>query len=129
VDEVMAAERPAIEKLQSHLGVLLEHLAKYEQVHRLLFEDEAAHTLLQSSERRTIEAATQQLAALFRQGMEEGVFRPSDPVMFGRMYLGLCRGVLQSHPGLKDPSRRESIQCLIVNTFLNGIATENGRTG
>ncbi len=80
---------------------MLEHVAKHAQVFKLLFEDDTAHGLLQSSERRTREAASQRLAEIFRQGIAEGVFRPADPLMLANMYLGLCKGVFDSQPELE----------------------------
>jgi AcrR family transcriptional regulator len=126
LEEMVGKDQTAIEKLTGQLYTLLEHVAKYAQVHRLLFEDEAAHGLLQSSERRSAEVACQQLAKVFRQGIEEGVFRPGNPDMLASMYMGLCRGVLQSRPDLKGRDEQEKIHRLILDTFLNGIAVQKG---
>lgn len=123
LEEMATKEQPAIEKLAGHLRNLLEHVAKHAQVHKLLFEDDDAHGLLQPSERRTIEVASQHLAGVFRQGMTEGVFCAGNPLMFASMYLGLCRGVLQSQPELDGHEQRESVHRMIMGTFLNGIAT------
>lgn len=127
LEQMAASVQPAIEKLSGQLLALLEHVATHAQVHKLLFEDEAAHALLQSSELRTIEVASQRLAEVFRQGIEEGVFRAGDPLMLARMYLALCKGVLQSQPELGGRDQRESVHRLILSTFLEGIATEKGR--
>ncbi len=123
-DEIVAQQQSAIEKLKGHLNTLLDHVARYGQVHRLLFEDETTHSLLQSSERRTIEAACQQLAELFKQGIAEGVFRLADPLMLAIMYFGICKSVLQSRPDLETSEQRDDIRCLILGNFLNGIAAE-----
>lgn len=128
LEALAASSKPAIEKLEGDLQVLLEHVAKHAQVHRLLFEDEVAHGLLQSTERRTLEAASERLAGVFRQGMEEGVFRAGDPLLLANMYLGLCRGILQTRPNLERPEQRDDVQRLVLNTFLNGIATEKGQS-
>jgi AcrR family transcriptional regulator len=124
LEQMAAKAQPAIEKLAGRLRVLLEHVCKHAQVFELLFEDETAHGLLQSSERRSLEAASQRLAEIFRQGIAEGVFRPADPLMLAKMYLGLCKGVLDSRPELEGRDQRENVQRLILGTFLNGIATE-----
>jgi AcrR family transcriptional regulator len=129
IDNVVASTQPAIDKLVTQLYALLDHVAKHAQVHRLLFEDETAHGILQSSERRTAEVAGRQMANIFRQGIEEGVFRPEDPLMLANMYIGLCKGILQGEPGLENPEQREKIHRLILSTFLNGIATQKGRVG
>lgn len=128
LEELAATDKAAIEKLAGDLHVLLEHVAKHAQVHRLLFEDDVAHGLLQSSERRTLEAASERLAGIFRQGMEEGVFRPADPLLLANMYLGLCKGILQTRPNLERPEQRDDMQRVILGTFLNGIAVEKGRS-
>ncbi len=127
LEEMAAKKQPAIASLAEQLRTLLEHVAKHIQVHKLLFEDDAAHGLLQSSERRTVEAASQRLAGIFRQGIAEGVFRPQDPLMLAHMYLSLCKGVLQTQPPLEEPDQRENIHRLIMGTFLNGIAAVQGR--
>lgn len=129
IEQIVASEQPAIAKLARQLYALLDHVAKHAQVHRLLFEDETAHGLLQSSERRTSEAATVRLAELFRQGIAEGVFRDGDPLMLATMYIGLCKGVLQSQPELDTRQQREDVHRLIMGTFLNGIITEKARVG
>lgn len=129
LEEMATREQPALEKLSRHLGLLLEHVAKHAQVHRLLFEDDAAHSLLQSSERRTNAVASQRLAEVFRQGIEEGVFQAGDPLAYAHMYIGLLKGLLQSRPGLERPDERENIRRLILETFIHGIATEQGRAG
>lgn len=127
--ETVASDRPAREKLAKHLRDLLDHVAKQSQVFKLLFEDDSAHGLLQSTERRTREAACQQLAEVFRQGVTEGVFRPSDPLVLARQFFGVCAGTFDSRPELAEPDQRESVFRLIMDTFLNGIATDKGRVG
>lgn len=129
MEQTTANNQPAIEKLSELLRTLLEHVARYAQVHKLLFEDEAAHSLLQSSERRTCEAAGRQLAEVFRQGIEEGIFRQGDPLMLANIYLGLCRGILQTQPNLEGREQRESVHGLILGTLLHGIASDKGQVG
>jgi AcrR family transcriptional regulator len=129
LEETVATARPAIDKLAGHLRTLLEHVAQHVRVFKLLFEDDAAHGLLQSSERCHRKAACQRMAEIFRQGIEEGVFRPADPLMLANMFLGLCRGVFDSQPQLEGRDRREDVHRLILGTLLNGIATEKGRVG
>jgi hypothetical protein len=128
LESLAAKEQPAIEKLTVQLRTLLDHIAKHAQIHKLLFEDDAVHGLLQTSERRRIEVASQRLAKIFHQGITEGVFRPSDPLLLARMYLGLCKGVLQNQPELERHDQRENLCRLIIGTFLNGITTENRQT-
>ncbi|NMC18920.1 MAG: TetR/AcrR family transcriptional regulator [Thermogutta sp.] len=129
LDRMAASEQPVIEKLSGQLRGLLEHAASHAQIHKLLFEDEVAHALLQSSERSTVEVASRRLAEVFRQGIEEGVFRPADPLMLARMYLGLCKAVLQSQPELDGCDQRDSVRRLILSTFLDGVAVERGLVG
>lgn len=124
LEKVAAKQQPAIEKLSEQLHMLLEHVAQHAQVHNLLFEDDAVHALLQSSQRRGSEVACQRLAEMIEQGITEGVFRPGDPLMLAGMYFGLIKGVLERLPRLDEPEHREKIRRLILGTFLNGIATE-----
>ena len=127
LEAVVASEQPALEKLSAHLGKLLEHIGTNSQVFRLLFEDDLAQGLLQSSQRRTRDAVGKRLAEVFRQGIEEGVFRPADPLVLTHMFLGLCRGVFLTRPALEGNDERERVRRLIMDAFLNGIATENCR--
>jgi len=126
LEETVAARRPALEKLAGHLRTLLEHIAKNAQVFKLLFEDDTARGLLQSSERSCRTAACQWMAEIFRQGIAEGVFRAGDPVVLANMCLGISRGVLESGPELDQREQREDVHRLIMDAFLHGIAVETG---
>lgn len=128
LDEVLATEQPAIEKLARHLRSLLENIAKHGHFFALLFEDETAHRLLRLSHQRSFEAGRQRLAEIFRQGIAEGVVRPMDPLILAGMYLGHCKGVLDRRPNLDGRDQRESIHRLITDTFLNGVAREKGES-
>lgn len=125
--ETVATEQSATEKLASHLRKLLEHVAKHARVFRLLFDDDTTHSLIHSSERTTCEIGSQRLAEIFRQGISEGAFRPADPLVLARMFLGLCRGVLDGQPDLQERNEREDVHRLILGSFLNGVAAENGQ--
>ncbi len=127
--ETLATDRPAIEKLSAHVRYLVDHIARHLQVYKLLFDDDAVVGLLQSSQRSAHEASSQRLAELFRQGIAEGVFRPADPVALALVYMGLCKGVFDSKPDLTEPDQRERVHQMIVGTLVNGITTEQGRTG
>ncbi len=129
LEEVVASDRPAREKLATHLRSILEHVAKHAQVFRVLFQDDTAHGLLQSSERSARETCSQYLAKIFDQGICEGAFRPADPLLLARMFLGLCMGVFESRPELERSEVREDLHRLITSTFLNGVATQEGRNG
>ncbi|MEN6367779.1 MAG: TetR/AcrR family transcriptional regulator [Thermoguttaceae bacterium] len=124
MEEVAAKQQPAIEKLSEQLHMLLEHAAQHAQVHKLLFEDEAVDAILQSTKRRGSEVACQRLAKMFEQGIAEGVFRPSDPLMLATLYLGLIKNVLERLPKLEEREQRENLHRLILGTLFNGIATE-----
>jgi AcrR family transcriptional regulator len=128
-EEIVAMDRPAIEKLANHLDYLLEHVAKHAKVFQLLFDDDTAQGLLLSTDRQTRKVGSQRLAEVFRQGIAEGVFEPADPLLLTHMFLGLCRGVFDSKPDLERREQRERVQRSIMNAFLNGIATEKCRRG
>jgi hypothetical protein len=104
-------------------------VAAYAQVFKLLFEDDMAHGLLQSSERSRCEAAGERIAEIFSQGIAEGAFRPADPLMLAKMFLGMCRGIFDRQLELEGRERREKVHHLLLGTFLNGIATEKERGG
>lgn len=129
LEEIVATEKSAREKLSIHLAKLLEHVAKHLRVFKLLFQDDTAQGLLQSSQRRTREACSKRLAQVFRQGIAEGVFHPAEPLLLTHMFMGLCRGLFDSQPELDQCEQREKVHRLIMGTFLNGIATEECRRG
>jgi len=126
--ETVATDRPAVEKLSTHVWYMLEHIAKHLKVCKLLFDDDAVMGLLQSSQRSNREIISRRLAEIFRQGIAEGVFRPADPTVLARVYMGVCKGVLDSQPDLTLPEQRTCAHRLIVDTLLNGITAEKGRT-
>jgi AcrR family transcriptional regulator len=126
LEEIVAAEQAALEKLQLYLHKILDHIGQHSRVMRLLFEDDTAHGLLQSSERRTHERGSQRLAQIFRQGMTEGTFHTADPVVLARMFIGLCRGVFETQPELGVREQRDAMGDLILRTFLRGAAIESG---
>lgn len=125
--EIVASEQPVVVKLSLHLHKMLEHVAEHARVFKLLFDDDTVHGLLQASERSTHEAGNLQLAEIFRQGISEGVFRPGEPLLLACMFSGLCKGMFDSQPPLKEPEQREHVIRVILNAFLNGIATEKGQ--
>ena len=124
--ETVESDQPAIDKLSHHLYTLFEHVAQHAQVHKLLFEDDTAHGLLQSSERNTFSLGSQLLTKVFRQGIEEKVFRQVDPYMLAVMYIGIFRGILQSQPDLEKREHRENIHHLVMETLLEGISSKSG---
>lgn len=128
-ERLAATDQSAVEKLTQQLRWLFDHVAEHLSVHRLLFEDENAHGLLQASVRRTAAALVEHLAGFFYQGIEEGVFRPDNPERLAHMYFGLCKGVLHSKPDIETPEQRERLCHVVLDTFLNGIAKEKMQIG
>ena len=128
-ERLAASDQPAVDKLAEQLRWLLDHVAEHLTVHKLLFEDENAHGLLQASVRRAAAAFTEHLAGIFRQGIDEGVFQSEDPDRLAHTYFGLCKGALHSRPEIETPEQREEFSRSILNMFLNGIAKEKVQIG
>lgn len=126
--ETVATEQPAINKLSSHLHNVCEYLGKNAQLVKFLFQNDMVQGLLQASQRSMLEASSQHLAEIFRQGIAEGVFRPVEPLVLAHMFIGFCRGVFDSRPDLEGPGPRQQVHDLIMNTFLNGVACEKAST-
>jgi AcrR family transcriptional regulator len=127
LDAIVATKQSAMEKLVTHMRNTLQLAAGHGRVFRLLFSDDTARMVCQPTERTTREAICHRLAAIFSQGIEEGVFRPADPLMLARMFIGLGMGVFEGHPDLEGIEGREKIRQLIMSSFLNGVATPAGR--
>lgn len=124
LEEIVTKEKPAVGKLSDLLHVLLEHVAQYGQVHKLLFENQAAEAILQPSKRCGLEVACQRLAPVFEQGIADGVFRAGEPLMLASLYFGLVKSALEGRPGMEDRQHREHLHRMILGIFFNGIATE-----
>jgi AcrR family transcriptional regulator len=129
LQEVVASQRPAIEKLGAHLDMLLKHVAQYAQVFVLLFGDDAAQAYLFATHRRNCEEGSRHLAEVFRQGIAEGAFREADPLLLTHMFHGLSKAVFDSRPALGEPEQRETVYRLIMDAFLDGIGTDACRRG
>ena len=127
--QTVATDRPAVEKLAAHFRTLLEHSARHSRVFHLLFHDDTAQGLLQSTQRTSRETGCQHLAEIFRQGIAEGVFRPADPLVLARMFIGLCRGAFDGRPQLEEVDQRDEVYRLVMEAFLNGIADEKVQVG
>ena len=128
-ERLAASDQPAVEKLREQLRWLLDHVAEHLTVHKLLFEDENAHGLLQASVRRAAATIVEYLEGFFRQGIDEGVFQSDNPDRLAHMYFGLCKGALHSKPEIETPEQREELCRSILNTVLNGIAREKMHMG
>jgi len=122
LDVNVASAQPAVAKLDAHLRTLLEHMARYAQVFRLLFHDDAAQRLIRSSDRCRRRDAGQRLAEICRQGIAEGVLRSIDPTILANMFMGLGRGLLEDQPELQQPEQRDRMRHLILDAFLHGVA-------
>jgi len=129
LQEIIATDRTALEKLGTHLDNLVEHVAKHLSVFKLLFRDDTVQGLLQSTQRRTRDSARQLLAEIYRQGIAEGVFRLSDPVQLAYIFLGICAGVFDSQPELGQRHQREYVRDLIKTAFMNGVSAAQARAG
>ena len=127
--EVAVMDKTAIEKLSIHVSGVLDHVAQQLHVFKLLFHDDTAQGLLQTSQRRSRETGRLLMTEIFRQGISEGVFRPTDPFLLACMFTSVCTGVFDTEPELENLEQRESVRHLIMDTLLNGIATEQGRVG
>lgn len=127
--EIVSKEQSATEKLGAHLRTILEQIAIHAKVFKLLFQDDTAQGLLQPLQRSSGEVRNQLLAEVFRQRIAEGAFRSAEPALLTNIFVGLCRGVFESHLELEGREQREKVQSLIMSVLLNGIGTESGRGG
>ena len=110
-DEVIRADLPPTRKLEAILRVVFDQLAKHHGVFNLLLKDDTARVVLEPRRRTNRDIAVGQYAAIFRQGIEQGLFRPLDPVQLAEMFFGAwgpSGNDRWSPAGLSRPTRSSS---------------------
>jgi AcrR family transcriptional regulator len=122
LQEIVDADPPAPEKLQQYLHAVLEHSARHVRVFSLLLKNDAVQILVQSSQRSARAMAISQLAAIFRRGIEQGLFRSFDPVRLAALFLGSCTALLNDYLDRGAQGGSKAFIELIMKTFLNGIS-------
>jgi len=125
VDEMVRAEMPATAKLEAMLRLVFGQLARHRELFKLLLKDDV-RVFLEPSARTAREIAVGQYAAVFRQGINEGRFRPLDPTQLAEMFVGAMAELWRRSLAAGQPRQTEQVIDALLSTFLHGVATGPG---
>ncbi len=117
VKEALKADVPATEKLRAFIALSLEYLDARHGLFHFLFTEHAIHKLINVPKTE----GSQHLAAILRQGIEEGVFRPIDPDFQGTLLFGAIRQVFEERLADDRPWAVEDMTRAIMSFFLDGV--------
>ena len=124
LETIAASAGPAPEKLERQLRMFVDDAANRLTVLAFLLRDETVRGLLHSSEWEGREVAIRHMAAVFQQGMDEGVFRQTDASGLARMLFGAWTEVLDHKLQDGHLDDKNATVRMILDTFLEGIITD-----
>ncbi len=120
-DEVVRSDRPPVAKLEAILHIVFDQLARHRSVFYLFLQDDV-RAILEPAQQTSREIALSHFATIFREGIEQGVFRPFDPVRLAEMFFGaLVELWNRALAAGESPLVEGSIETL-MSVFLHGAA-------
>jgi AcrR family transcriptional regulator len=128
-DEVLHADLPAPRKLEAVVRAVFDQLARHHGVFNLLLEDDTARAVLEPRRRTNREIVVGQLAAIFRQGIEQGHFRRRDPAQLAAMFLGALGGLWERSLATGEVQQPDAMIESLLSVFLDGIAARGKAEG
>jgi AcrR family transcriptional regulator len=121
-DDLVRADLPPTRKLEAILRVVFDQLAKHHGVFNLLLKDDTARVVLEPRRRTNREIAVGQFAAIFRQGIEQGLFRALDPAQLAEMFMGAMAGLWERSLATGEVQQAGSLIQPLMSVFLDGIS-------
>jgi TetR/AcrR family transcriptional regulator len=121
-DEVLQADLPATRKLEAVVRVVFDQLARHHGVFNLLLRDDTARVVLEPRRRTNREITVGQLAAIFGQGIEQGLFRRHDPTQLAEMFMGALGGLWERSLAAGEAQQADAMIEPLLSVFLDGIA-------
>ncbi|MHB1038098.1 MAG: TetR/AcrR family transcriptional regulator [Pirellulales bacterium] len=121
-EETIHADLPVVEKLERILHVVFDQLARNRGLSNLLMNDGNARVLLEPTARTNRGIAIGQFAVIFRQGIDEGLFRALDPTQLAEMFFGAMANLWQRSLAADTFRSTDELIEPLVSVFLNGIA-------
>jgi AcrR family transcriptional regulator len=121
-EETIHADLPVVEKLERILHVVFDQLARNRGLSNLLMNDGNARVLLEPTARTKRGIAIGQFAVIFRQGIDEGLFRTLDPTQLAEMFFGAMANLWQRSLAADTFRNTDELIEPLVSVFLNGIA-------
>ncbi len=126
-EETIHADLPVVEKLQRILRAVFEQLARNRGLSNLLMNDGDARALLEPTARTKRGIAIEQFAVIFRQGIDEGLFRPLDPMQLAEMFFGAMAHLWQRSLAADTFRNTDELIAPLLSVFLNGIVAAERR--
>jgi AcrR family transcriptional regulator len=124
LEEVTYVQMSAIDKLRSVLRTLLEHMAEHYEVMGLMLRSDTARAFLEPAERSLRATGLNYFTTIFRQGIQEGLFRPLDPTDLAQMFVGALAEFAQWRVAAGRPPQVEQTIDTLLGVFLNGIGAK-----
>jgi len=115
VRAVVSSSLSPIEKLRSVLQLWFEHFGEYRGVFETIFADKTVRQFCSDARRTKYGEGLALLEAIFREGIERGVFRAIDPQVASEVVLGAL--ILPIERDLDSGQRRSAIEW--VEKFLD----------
>jgi AcrR family transcriptional regulator len=121
--KILHTELPATDKLEASIRSWFESVGRQRGVFGLLFVDLTARKLLECEEATGRAYAVEHLTRIIRQGVVEGVFRPSvNPERFAELLYGAAReGCERQLTSGTDWSVEDLVQD-VMDFFLHGVS-------
>ncbi|MBM4092348.1 MAG: TetR/AcrR family transcriptional regulator [Planctomycetes bacterium] len=121
MDEIVKNEQTAAEKLTLISRRWREYLVQHGAVFQFLINDRAAKGLLRDSEQTSRASGIRQIATVIRQGIDEGAFRPVDPIAAAEMFVSASIGMVeQEFAAGRTRTADEAVDALMA-VFLHGL--------
>lgn len=122
VAEIGRSGGPATAKLDAIVRVIFEEVEKHQGIFTILLTDDTARRLLDSSAGPRRETAIAQLAQVFRQGIDQGVFRDFDARRLAEIFFAAMTEPWKWAAASGTPPVAERWIDPLVEVFLHGIA-------
>lgn len=123
VDEIVVSDAPVAKKLETIIRTIFSYLATHRGVLNVLLKNETTWALLRPTDRSMRAEGIEQFATVFRQGIEQGVFRPLDPDLLGQMFLGAMTEVWERSLAANPSERMDAAVETVLALFLQGVVT------
>lgn len=121
--EVMEADLPALDKLESLMRIWFEYIDEHRGLFRFFFMDDVVHGLLKCERETGHASAMEDLAKIIEQGIDEGVFRRVDPEPVAVILFGAIREVCEQQVITDEAWQVGQSARELTDFFAYGLAT------
>jgi AcrR family transcriptional regulator len=126
MDEKKYAGIPAIDALRDVLRVTFTYTFEHYEAMGVLMRSEAARSFGETVERSLRDAGIRFFSAMFRQGMEQGLFRPLKPELLGQLFVAAISDFIQEQIAAGQPPPVETTIDMLLSVFVDGIGNGAG---